>query len=97
MSGARYRVTGGNPIRVQEILGSPSIFLVPTVREFVPKAGSDGEIGTQLENVLNVPGAFDRPPVHHGTIGTAHPVASGPVQERENAGKIGLPIVSRRG
>src|SRR5262249_49892263 len=46
MSGTRYRVTGGNPIRVQEVLGSPSIFLVPTVREFVPKADSDGEIGT---------------------------------------------------
>src|SRR5215831_2330272 len=42
MSGTRYRVTGGNPIRVQEVLGSPSIFLVPTVREFVPKADSDG-------------------------------------------------------
>src|SRR5215468_4277834 len=97
MSGTRYRVSGGNTIRVQEILGSPSIFLVPTVREFVPKAGSDGEIGTQLENVLNVSGAFYRPPIHHIAIGSTHPVAGGPLQERKEAGKVGLSIVSSRG
>src|SRR5436309_9109135 len=96
MSGTGYRVTGGNPVRVQEILRSPSIFLVPTIREFVPKAGSDGEIGTQLDNVLNVSGAFVRSPVHDGPIGSTHPVGSGPLQKREEADKIGLSIVSSR-
>src|SRR5262245_58429786 len=97
MSGTCYRVTGGNPLDVREILGSPSIFLVPTVREFVPKANSDGDIGTELDHVLNVPSTFYRPPIHHSAIGSTHPVGSGPLQEREDAGKVGLPIVSSCG
>jgi hypothetical protein len=36
------------------------MLLVPTVREFVPKSGSERQIGPQLYDVLNIPGAYGR-------------------------------------
>src|SRR6266849_2013695 len=96
MSGTGHGVTGENPVGIRDVLGSPSILFVPTVREFVSNAGSERKIGTQLHDVLNVPGSFRRPPVHESTIGSTHEVAGDPLQECEEAAKVCLSIVSSR-
>src|SRR6266568_1540789 len=55
--GAILRVAEGCAAGIRDVVGSPPILFVPTVREFVPNSGSQRQIGAQLDDVLNIPGA----------------------------------------
>src|SRR5262249_53717655 len=93
--------TGGgvadeNPAGVRDVLGSPSIPLVPTVRKFLPNPHPERKTGTQLDDVLNIPGGLRRSPVHERTIGNTHPVRRDSLQESKQAPEIRLSIVSSR-
>ena len=96
VGGTGHGVTGEKPAGIWDELGSPSILLVPTVREFVPNSNSDGKIGAQLHDVLNIPGPFHRSPVHESTIGRARELCGDPLQESKEAGKLRLSVASRR-
>jgi hypothetical protein len=58
MGGTGQGIAEENSVGVRDVLGGPSILLVPTVCEFVPKTGAESQIETQLHNILNIPGAF---------------------------------------
>ena len=56
--GAILRVAKGHAIGIGEIVRSPPILFVKTVREFVPNSGAERQIVAQLDDVLNIPGAY---------------------------------------
>ncbi len=96
MRGAILRVAKGHAIGIGEIVRSPPILFVKTVREFVPNSGAERQIVAQLDDVLNIPGAYCRPPVHDRLIGNAHEVHGDPFQEGLEAGKVCLSISPTR-